>query len=66
MEKSQYADNLRVTELEPLMNYIRSSISAEDIFAPEFETLEKELSAVLKKDGEIFISKDSGLFKVLK
>ena len=66
VEKSQYVDNLRVTEIEPLMNYIRSSISAEDISAPEFETLEKELSAVLKKDGEIFISKDSGLFKVLK
>ena len=65
VEKSQYGDNLRVTELDPLMNYIRSSIPAEDISEPEFETLKKEFAAVLKKDGEIFISKDSGLFKAL-
>jgi ubiquinone/menaquinone biosynthesis C-methylase UbiE len=66
VEKLLYVDNLRVTELEPLMNYIRSSISAEDISAGEFEILEKELSAVLAKDGEIFVSKESGLFKAAK
>lgn len=66
VEKSQYADNLHVTELEPLMNYIRSSIPSEDISMVEFEALQKELSAALAKDGNIFISKDSGLFKAAK
>ena len=66
VEKTQYVDNLRVTTLQPLMDYIRSSIPADDISKLEFETLEKELSVSLKKDGEIFVSKDSGLFKALK
>lgn len=65
-EKSQYVDNLRVTELQPLMHYLRSSISSVDVSANEFEALEKELSAALANDGEIFISKDSGLFKAAK
>jgi len=39
---------------------------ADDISTLEFEMLEKELSVSLKKDGEIFVSKDSGLFKALK
>ena len=65
-EESHYLDNLRVTDVQPLMNYLRSSISAVDVSANEFEALEKELSAVLAKDGEIFISKDSGLFKAVK
>lgn len=66
VEKLQYVDHLRVTELDPLMNYICSSIPAEDISLPEFETLKKEFAAVLKKDCEMFISKDSGLFKAAK
>ena len=66
VEKTQYVDNLRVTTLQPLMDYIRSSIPADDISKLEFETLEKELSVSLKKDGEIFVSKDSGLFKAAK
>ena len=66
VEKSRYIDNLKVTELQPLVNYIRSSIGAADLSKDKLEKLEKELTVALEKDGEIFISKDSGLFKALK
>lgn len=66
VEKTQYVDNLKVTELQPLMNYLRSSIGAEDLSQNEMGKLEREFSEMLAKDGEIFITKDSGLFKALK
>jgi ubiquinone/menaquinone biosynthesis C-methylase UbiE len=66
VEKIQYLDNLRVTELQPLMDYMRSSIGAADISQNEIQKLERELAEKINKDGEIFITKDSGLFKALK
>ena len=66
IEKIQYLDNLRVTEIAPLMKYIHSSIGVEDLSTVEIGELEKELTAVLEKDGEIIITKDSGLFKAMK
>lgn len=66
IEKIQYSDNLRVTEITPLIKYIHSSIGVEDLSSVEIGELEKELTAVLEKDGEIIITKDSGLFKAMK
>jgi ubiquinone/menaquinone biosynthesis C-methylase UbiE len=66
VEKIQYLDNLQVTEVDPLINYIRSSIGAEDISEEELHLVEQELKAQIKKDGKIFITKDSGLFKAVK
>jgi len=66
VERSQYADNLNVTELQPLISYIRSSIGSADISQVELETLEREMAATLEKEGKIFIKKDSGLFEALK
>jgi SAM-dependent methyltransferase len=66
VEKTQYVDNLRVTELQPLMDYVRSSIGSADISQDEIQKLERELAEKINKDGEIFITKDSGLFKALK
>jgi SAM-dependent methyltransferase len=66
VEKTQYPDNLRVTELQPLINYIHSSLPVEDVSEAELEKLKLELSNMLEKDGFIFIKKDSGLFKALK
>jgi SAM-dependent methyltransferase len=63
---SRYEDNLRVTELEPIMAYIRSGISFYDLKKDELEKLQQELQAELNQKGEIFISKDSGLFEALK
>ena len=66
VKKSQYADNLEVTELEPLVAYIRSSISAADVSEEKLGELKKDLIATLEKEGKIFITKDSGLFEAAK
>jgi ubiquinone/menaquinone biosynthesis C-methylase UbiE len=66
VNKSQYADNLEVTEIDPLIAYIRSSISATDLSEEKLGGLKKELTAVLEKEGKIFITKDSGLFEAMK
>jgi len=62
----RYEDNLKVTEVAPLLDYIRSMISAEHLSAEELAKLESEFRAMLAKDGEIFITKDSGLFEATK
>jgi ubiquinone/menaquinone biosynthesis C-methylase UbiE len=66
VKKSQYADNLEVTEIDPLIAYIRSSIGTTDLSEEKLGELKKELTAVLEKEGKIFITKDSGLFEALK
>ena len=66
VEISRYDDNLRVTEVEPIMAYIRSGIRAVDFSETEMAKIQKELTAQLEHDGEIFITKDSGLFKAQK
>ena len=63
---ARYEDNLHVTELEPIMAYIRSGISFSDLKQDELEKLKQELQAELNEKGEIFISKDSGLFEAVK
>ncbi len=62
VEMLRYEDNLNVTEVEPLIAYLRSSIRAGNIAHDELKKIENELSAALAKDGKIFITKDSGLF----
>jgi ubiquinone/menaquinone biosynthesis C-methylase UbiE len=66
VKKSHYDDNLQVTEVEPIMAYIRSSIGATDLSEDKLGELKKDLTAVLEKEGKIFITKDSGLFEALK
>ena len=63
---SRYEDNLHVTELEPILAYIRSGISLSDLKEVELEKLKQELQAELNQKGEIFIAKDSGLFEAVK
>jgi ubiquinone/menaquinone biosynthesis C-methylase UbiE len=62
---SRYEDNLRVTELEPLIAYLRSMISASDLREEKLEALKQELQVRLKQKGEIFVTKDSGLFEAI-
>ena len=66
VEIKRYDNNLRVTEIEPLMDYIFSTIKARDI--PETALLEirQELEDILSQKGEIFITTDSGLFLAVK
>lgn len=66
VEKSQYVDNLQVTEIDPLIAYIRSSIGVVDLSEEKLGELKKDLITVLEKEGKIFIAKDSGLFEALK
>ncbi len=63
---SQYEDNLHVTEVEPIIAYLRSMVSASEIDEAELEGLRLELEAQLAKDGKLFIVKDSGLFEAVK
>lgn len=63
---ARYQDDLHVTELEPIVAYIRSGISFYDLKEDELEKLKQELQAELNQKGEIFISKDSGLFEAVK
>lgn len=63
---SRYEDHLRVTELEPLLAYIRSMVSASDLREDQFEKLKLDLQGTLNQKGGIFITKDSGLFEAIK
>jgi hypothetical protein len=48
------------------MDYIRSGIPLGALKEEELETLKQELQGELHEQGEILISKDSGLFQVVK
>jgi ubiquinone/menaquinone biosynthesis C-methylase UbiE len=62
----RYDDNLRVTEVEPIIAYIRSPISESDLDENELSKIRTELETKLRRDKVIFISKDSGLFEAAK
>jgi len=63
---SRYEDNLHVTEIEPIMAYIRSSMRATELSEEEFANVQRDLEKELMEKGKVFISKDSGLFEALK
>lgn len=66
IEIKRYDDNLRVTEIEPLMAYIFSTIKAREISESALAEIRQELEDILCQKGEIFITKDSGLFLAVK
>lgn len=63
---SRYEDNLHVTEIEPMMAYVRSSLRAADLSEDELAKVRVDLENELKEKGRIFITKDSGLFEATK
>ena len=63
---SRYEDNLQVTEIEPVMAYIRSSFRATELSEDEFAKIQVDLEKELNEKGRIFITKDSGLFEAVK
>lgn len=63
---SRYEDSLLVTEVEPMIAYLRSSTRASEISEEELANIKAELEKEIKQNGKIFISKDTGLFKALK
>lgn len=63
---SRYEDNLNVTEVEPIMAYLRSSMRATELSEEELAKLRMNLDNELKAKGKIFITKDSGMFEAVK
>jgi len=63
---SRYEDSLQVTETEPLMAYLRSSIRATELSEVALMNLQNDIEKELKEKGRIFITKDSGLFEAVK
>jgi ubiquinone/menaquinone biosynthesis C-methylase UbiE len=63
---SRYEDNLQVTEIEPLITYIRSGVRVTELSEDELSNLQHDLEKELKANGRILISKDSGLFEAVK
>ena len=63
---SRYQDNLEVTEVEPIIAYIRSGIAASDLLEDELAGVRTDLEIELNEKRGIFISKDSGLFEAIK
>ena len=62
----RYEDDLEVTEVEPIMAYIRSSIRASELSEDAILEIQNDLQMELKEKGRIFIQKDSGLFEAMK
>jgi ubiquinone/menaquinone biosynthesis C-methylase UbiE len=63
---SRYEDNLMVTEVQPILDYIRSSIHVSELSEEALAEIRNDLEIELKKKGYIFIRKDSGLFEAIK
>jgi ubiquinone/menaquinone biosynthesis C-methylase UbiE len=63
---TRYSDNLHVTEVKPIIAYIRSSMHATEVSEKELANLQVDLEKELKEKGKISISKDSGLFEAMK
>ncbi len=63
---SRYEDGLSITEAEPIMAYIRSSMRATELSEDELVKVQANLEKELKEKSRIFIQKDSGLFEVKK
>jgi ubiquinone/menaquinone biosynthesis C-methylase UbiE len=61
-----YEDSLNVTEADPIMAYIRSSMRATELSEDELAKVRVNLESEIKEKGRIFITKDSGLFEAMK
>ncbi len=66
VEIKRIDDNLCVTEIEPLVAYIRSTAKATEISVSVLAEVRRELENMLSEKGDIFITKDSGLFMAVK
>lgn len=62
----RYEDSLLITEIEPLIAYIRSSISAAEISETELAGLRDRLAAELHSGQVLKVGKDSGLFLAVR
>ena len=63
---SRYEDNLQVTEIQSLMDYILSTVKVQELPKDKLGILRQNLEKELEEKGSIFITKDSGLFEAIK
>jgi ubiquinone/menaquinone biosynthesis C-methylase UbiE len=63
---SRYEDGLEITEPEPIMAYIRSSIRFGELSEDELANLQRDLEGELRENGKVLVSKDSGWFEAIK
>lgn len=63
IELLRYEDNLHVTDLDLMMAYVRSVITVKGFPSADLGKVETILQKELAEKGEIFIRKDSGIFK---
>jgi ubiquinone/menaquinone biosynthesis C-methylase UbiE len=66
VEMRRYEDSLRITEIEPLMAYIRSSSRITEFSESAFSELRIDLERELQSTGALFVTKDAGLFAAVK
>lgn len=66
VEVSTYEDNLRVTDISAIVAYVRSMTSTAEFSEEQFQSIEREFTEAMKKNGEIFITKASGIFLATK
>ena len=66
VEMRRYEDSLRITEIEPLMAYIRSSSRITEFSESALEELRGELERELQSTGALLVTKDAGLFSAVK
>ncbi len=66
VELSCYEDNLRVTDISAITAYIRSMTSTAEFQEDQFRSVEREFTKAMRKNGEVFITKASGLFEARK
>lgn len=63
---SRRDDHLEVTEIEPILTYVRSTMHAAEATEEKLAALRQKLEKELAEHGRIYIAKDSGLFEAIK
>jgi ubiquinone/menaquinone biosynthesis C-methylase UbiE len=66
VEIRRYADNLQITEIEPLIAYICSTAGGRRFSESALAELRSNLEGELQSNGALFVTKDSGLFEAVK
>ena len=66
VEIVRYKDNLHVTDIDLMMKYIDSVIKIKGAPSSVLSKVEEEMKEIIAEKGEIFIQKDSGIFKAIK
>jgi SAM-dependent methyltransferase len=62
----RYEDSLRITEIDPLIAYIHSSMQAAMLSETALLKLKHDLECQLEKDSALHVTKDSGMFEARK